>query len=68
MRGRSIHEVNRDFLHAVARADAFDLEPELREKLAGYKQFIERNGHRLGPHPGALHEVALAEAEDSPVR
>jgi WD40 repeat protein len=68
MRGRSIYEVNREFLDAAACADRFDLEPELRERLAGYRQFVERNAHRLGPHPGALREVALAEAEDSPVR
>src|SRR4029077_12404157 len=53
---------------AVARADEFDLDPELRKRLEACQLFVERNAHRLGPHPGALREVGLAEAEDSPVR
>ena len=68
MRGRSIHEVSRDFFDAIARADEFDLGLPLRERLQVYRQFLDSNAHRLGPHPGALCEVALAEAEDSVVR
>src|SRR5262245_41259791 len=68
MRGRSIHELSQDYLDALARADVAGLDPERRARLQAYRRFIERNAHRLGPVPGALREVALAEAQDSRVR
>src|SRR5262245_22660713 len=68
MRGRSLHELSRDYLDVLARADEAGLEPQLRGQLEGYKRFIDRTAHRLGPCQGALREVALAEPQDSPVR
>jgi hypothetical protein len=63
--GRSIHELSRDYAEAAAQAAARGLEVA---RLEGYRRFVERNAHRLGPHPGALVAVAHAEPQDSVVR
>src|SRR5262249_36287272 len=68
MKGRPIQELSRDYLGALAAAARFNLHPNLRAKLAEYERFVARNAHRLGPFPGALREVALAEVKDSLVR
>jgi hypothetical protein len=68
MRGRSIHDLTRDYLDAERRARDCNLDEATRQRLAAYQRFVERNGHRLGPFPQTLREVALAEPADSPVR
>ena len=68
MKGRSIEDLNRDYLEAVARAVALGLEDRVRDRLAAYQRFFGRNGYRLEDCPGVLREVMLAEAADSPVR
>lgn len=68
MRGRSIHELNRDYVDADRLAERFGLEDEVRARLVAYRRFIERNGYRIGPCPASLRAVALAEPADSSVR
>jgi WD40 repeat protein len=68
MKGRSISDLNRDYLEAATRAEALGLEEGVQDRLAAYQRFLERNGHRLGPFPQTLREVMLAEPGDSLVR
>ena len=68
MRGRSIHDLTRDYLDAERLARNLNLDSAARQRLIAYQRFVERNGHRLGPFPGTLREVALAEPADSLAR
>src|SRR5437660_12233114 len=66
--GRSISALIRDYLDATRLAQEHDLDPALRERLAGYVRFVQKQQHRLGPHPAALLPVAHAQPLNSAVR
>jgi hypothetical protein len=63
--GRSVAEVMRDYLSALALTR--QLPQPLAAKLRGYQRFLDREGHHLAREPGALYSLALAQPEDSPV-
>jgi WD40 repeat protein len=68
LRGRDIGELSRDYLEAVRMAEELGLDEALRGRLEAYRDFIARQGHRIGPYPSALHALAHAEPQDSVVR
>jgi hypothetical protein len=68
LHGRSVHELNRDYVDLTARAEEYRLPEELAAKLEAYRRFIERQGHRIARQPGALLALAHAESQDSVVR
>src|SRR5262245_51942285 len=66
--GRRIPDLERDYLEALSQAELWGLDETSRGRVEVYRRFVARNSHRLGPHPAALLEVALAEARDCLVR
>jgi hypothetical protein len=66
--GRSIHDLNRDYIAAAALAGELELDPEAADRLGAYRRFIETQGHRIGRFPGSLLPVAHAQPRDSLVR
>src|SRR3990172_3743893 len=66
--GRSVHELNRDYLDALRAAEELDLAPGSISGVLAYRRFVERNSHRIGPYPQALWALAHAEPLDSRVR
>jgi WD40 repeat protein len=68
MKGRTVHDLNQDYVEALTQADRLGLPDDHHDRLAAYQRFFARNGYRLALHPGAMREVMLAEPADSCVR
>src|SRR3954464_7986735 len=66
--GRHLGDVARDYLEAARAVEELDLGSALRERLAAYRRFVEKQQHRIGPYPAALLPVAHSEPLDSLVR
>ena len=68
IQGRSVFELKRDYLDALARCDE-DFLPEgsaaLVDRVRRYYRFIDRQGHELEGHPELLLPLAVAEPQDS---
>jgi hypothetical protein len=67
-RGRTVHELTRDYLELAARCPQGLLPEEVAARLRGFHRFVEREGHCLARWPELLVPLALAQPQDSPVR
>jgi WD40 repeat protein len=59
-KGRSIFDVNRDYLLALQLARDLELDDAWHERLEEYQRFLTRHTHHLAEHPGALFALGRA--------
>src|SRR4051812_32821203 len=66
MRGRSVHDLLRDYHDALARVR--DLPKAQARRLRDYEKFVRTRQHVLGVDPAQLLPQACAQPRDSGVR